>query len=95
MNEYFVYALIDPRDGSIFYIGKGKGNRPKQHLTESLRYKNNTEYISKGPPKSNPAGFYITRQYGVYKTRRYCYIELLGTARHISTGIYKESYYGA
>lgn len=22
MNEYFVYALVDPRDGSIFYIGK-------------------------------------------------------------------------
>ena len=42
MNEYFVYALIDPRDGSIFYIGKGKGNRPYKHLTESLHYKHNT-----------------------------------------------------
>ncbi len=43
MNEYFVYALVDPRDGSIFYIGKGKNDRPRQHLVESLRYKNNTE----------------------------------------------------
>ena len=42
MNEYFVYALVDPRNGSIFYIGKGKGDRPKQHLLESLRYKNDT-----------------------------------------------------
>lgn len=43
MNEYFVYALVDPRDGSIFYIGKGKNKRPYKHLTEALRYKNNTE----------------------------------------------------
>ncbi len=43
MNEYFVYALVDPRDGSIFYIGKGKNNRPRQHLVESLRYKNDTK----------------------------------------------------
>lgn len=31
MNEYYVYALIDPRDKSIFYIGKGKGNRYLDH----------------------------------------------------------------
>ena len=24
---YYVYALVDPRDWKIFYIGKGKGNR--------------------------------------------------------------------
>lgn len=35
MNIYFVYALIDPRDGSIFYIGKGKGDRPYRHLSEA------------------------------------------------------------
>ena len=23
--QYYVYALIDPRDKKIFYIGKGKG----------------------------------------------------------------------
>lgn len=43
MNEYFVYALVDPRNGSIFYIGKGKDDRPRQHLVESLRYKNDTK----------------------------------------------------
>ncbi len=31
---YFVYALTDPRDGKRFYIGKGKGNRPKGHMDE-------------------------------------------------------------
>ncbi|MGK3600290.1 LEM-3-like GIY-YIG domain-containing protein, partial [Escherichia coli] len=23
---WYVYRLIDPRDGSTFYVGKGKGN---------------------------------------------------------------------
>ena len=31
---WYVYALTDPRDNSIFYIGKGKGNRAFQHLKE-------------------------------------------------------------
>ena len=24
---YYIYCLIDPRDGNIFYVGKGVGNR--------------------------------------------------------------------
>lgn len=24
---YYVYRLIDPRNGQTFYVGKGKGNR--------------------------------------------------------------------
>lgn len=30
-NVYYVYELIDPRDLTVFYIGKGKGGRVKQH----------------------------------------------------------------
>ncbi|MBK5191845.1 MAG: hypothetical protein JJE07_01310 [Flavobacteriaceae bacterium] len=33
-DKYYVYALIDPRDKEIFYIGKGSGNRLKSHLNE-------------------------------------------------------------
>ncbi len=33
---YYVYALVDPRDNKIFYIGKGKGNRVFQHAKDSL-----------------------------------------------------------
>jgi len=31
---YYVYALVDPRNNEIFYIGKGKGRRAWDHLRE-------------------------------------------------------------
>lgn len=32
---FHVYELIDPRDGAVFYVGKGKGNRRFDHEREA------------------------------------------------------------
>ncbi len=34
---YYVYALIDPRNHKIFYIGKGYGNRVFQHCLAAIQ----------------------------------------------------------
>ncbi|MEM6824388.1 MAG: hypothetical protein AAF566_04695 [Pseudomonadota bacterium] len=33
---FYVYRLIDPRNGETFYVGKGKGNRVFRHLVDAL-----------------------------------------------------------
>ncbi len=32
---FYVYALRDPRDGTVFYVGKGKQNRWFEHINEA------------------------------------------------------------
>ena len=34
---YYVYLLIDPRDGQVFYVGKGTGQRCFAHLDEARK----------------------------------------------------------
>ena len=38
-KEYYVYHLIDPRNGEIFYVGKGKDYRAKDHKREAKEVK--------------------------------------------------------
>jgi hypothetical protein len=35
--SYYVYKLVDPRDGKPFYVGKGKGRRCFSHEMEARR----------------------------------------------------------
>lgn len=37
---YYVYKLIDPRCGTVFYVGKGKDKRINAHEKEALKGKN-------------------------------------------------------
>ena len=32
MNDFYVYGLVDPRDNSLFYIGKGRKKRMFEHV---------------------------------------------------------------
>lgn len=43
---YYVYRLVDPRDGMTFYVGKGQGNRVFAHVNEALgkRYEDGEQY---------------------------------------------------
>lgn len=34
---FYVYELVDPRDGAVFYVGKGRGNRIMAHEQEAKR----------------------------------------------------------
>ncbi len=35
--KYIVYGLVNPLNNELFYIGKGRENRPYQHMQEVKR----------------------------------------------------------
>jgi hypothetical protein len=41
MNEYYVYAFVDPTNQEIFYIGKGKKARAQYHLKYKYYHEHN------------------------------------------------------
>lgn len=62
--NYYVYALVNPNNHMIFYIGKGKGNRVFQHAGDSLDESSNSlkldtirDIISQG----KTVGYYVLR----------------------------------
>lgn len=43
---YYVYCLFDTRDGKIFYVGKGKGNRVFNHMHCAIEGNGKSEKIA-------------------------------------------------
>lgn len=43
--KYYVYRLIDPRNGQTFYVGKGKNNRIFAHALGALSNYENERYL--------------------------------------------------
>lgn len=41
--QYYVYELIDPRNGLTFYVGKGTKDRVKHHVRDSLSGRQSNE----------------------------------------------------
>ena len=43
--KYYVFFLRDPRNGQVFYVGKGRGNRIFNHVECALETEYSTDKI--------------------------------------------------
>lgn len=59
MRNYYVYCLVDPRDASVFYIGKGKGKRIAQHVMAARRGRVDNAPKHKRITEIHSAGFEV------------------------------------
>lgn len=61
LNGFYVYALIDPRNNQVFYIGKGIGNRVFSHEIESGKSPKSEKAKLKRIQEIEAAGFGVKR----------------------------------
>ena len=61
LNGFYVYALIDPRDEKIFYIGKGTGDRVFSHEAESAKVPNSERAKLRKIKEIENSGFAVKR----------------------------------
>jgi uncharacterized protein len=77
---FYVYVYIDPRDDSVFYVGKGKGERALAHLkdsTESDKVQRITELTKLGlTPRIDILRYGLSQQEALHVEA--AAIELLG-----------------
>jgi hypothetical protein len=45
MNKFFVYELVDPRDGAVFYVGSGTATRVRISGTISASIRSRLKYV--------------------------------------------------
>lgn len=43
-GAFYVYDLVDPRNGQTFYVGKGTGGRCRQHIADAKKGKTGPKY---------------------------------------------------
>lgn len=61
LEGFYVYALVDPRNNSVFYIGKGTGNRVFSHEIESGKSKESEKNKLKKIREIEDSGFSVKR----------------------------------
>lgn len=44
-KNFYVYSLIDPRTEQVFYVGRGRGDRSKDHLRRSVNGKHRNKKV--------------------------------------------------
>ena len=65
---YYVYRLVDPRNGQTFYVGKGKDNRVFQHAKCALKEENDENLKYKKIREIKDSGLeviHIIQKYGL------------------------------
>lgn len=99
-NKFFVYCLIDPRSDHIFYIGKGKGKRPYDHIVDYKKNRHGNQFKYERIGEIISAGEEVEIRYlGVELEEieafqlEHFFIKTIGTKNltNISGGISKES----